>query len=63
MASIGKLAERRTVDMRLLGEWVEPGSRCASWDVGVACCSSISFTPARFSLSVSTSMWRRSLLA
>ena len=27
MASIGKLAERRTVDMRLLGEWVETGSR------------------------------------
>ncbi len=34
MASIGKLAERRTVDMRLLGEWVETGSRVCELGCG-----------------------------
>ncbi len=27
MAPLGKLADKRTVDMRVLGDWVEPGSR------------------------------------
>ncbi len=34
MASIGKLAERRTVDMRILGEWVEAGSRVCELGCG-----------------------------
>ena len=34
MASTGKLAERRTVDMRLLGEWVEAGSRVCELGCG-----------------------------
>ena len=34
MASTGKLAERRTVDMRLLGEWVEPSSRVCELGCG-----------------------------
>jgi methionine biosynthesis protein MetW len=34
MASIGKLAERRTVDMRILGEWVETGSRVCELGCG-----------------------------
>lgn len=34
MASTGKLAERRTVDMRILGDWVEPGSRVCDLGCG-----------------------------
>ncbi len=34
MASTGKLAERRTVDMRILGEWVEAGSRVCELGCG-----------------------------
>jgi methionine biosynthesis protein MetW len=34
MPSTGKLAERRTVDMRILGEWVEPGSRVCELGCG-----------------------------
>lgn len=34
MAAIGKLAERRTVDMHILGEWVEAGSRVCELGCG-----------------------------
>jgi len=34
MAATGKLAERRTVDMHILGEWVEPGSRVCDLGCG-----------------------------
>ena len=34
MAATGKLAERRTVDMRILGEWVEEGSRVCDLGCG-----------------------------
>jgi methionine biosynthesis protein MetW len=34
MAAIGKLADKRTVEVRVIGDWVEPGSRVADLGCG-----------------------------